>query len=244
MPYYTLGYPDRNESLEIIEAIAPISHLLELGVPFSDPIADGLTIQHSTQVALSQGTTSASCLEMLGDLRKRGMKTPVLLMGYYNPILAYGEWNFVHDAAMAGADGLIVPDLPPEEAGSLGQAVAEADMALIYFLAPTSSPRRIRQVLNKANGFIYMVAVTGVTGARNDLRDDVGKFVNQVKSQTQVPVAVGFGISKPAQAAEAAEFADGIIIGSALINATDAAVDKPQAARTFVNTILGHLRRS
>jgi tryptophan synthase alpha chain len=244
MPYFTLGYPDRNKSLEIIEAIAPISHLLELGVPFSDPIADGLTIQHSTQVALSQGTTSASCLEMLGDLRKRGMKTPVLLMGYYNPILAYGEWNFVRDAALAGADGLIVPDLPPEEAGSLEQAVAEVDMALIYFLAPTSSPRRIRQVLNKANGFIYMVAVTGVTGARNDLRDDVGKFVNQVKSQTQVPVAVGFGISKPAQAAEAAEFADGIIIGSALINATDAAIEKPQAATTFLKTILSHLRRS
>ena len=165
MPYFTLGYPDRDRSLDVVEAIAPYSDLLELGVPFSDPLADGPTIQQSTQRALEEGVTTAGCLEMVQTLRERGITTPTMLMGYYNPILAYGEVDFARDAAEAGVDGFIVPDLPPEEAGALENAAERVGLALIHFLAPTSSAARIETVVGRARGFIYMVGLVGITGA-------------------------------------------------------------------------------
>jgi len=235
MPYYTLGYPDRQTALDVVTAIAPYSDLLELGVPFSDPLADGPTIQHSTQVALENGATVRGCLEMLAELRARGVDTPVMLMGYYNPILAYGVAAYVRDAAAAGADGFIVPDLPPEEADELEQAAAQAGLALIHFLAPTSSPARIAGVAERAQGFIYLVSLTGVTGARTAVQSDLAAFVARVRAQARVPLAVGFGISTPQQAAQIGRLADGVIVGSALINAVDqAAADKPGAAAAFV----------
>ncbi|MCB8983109.1 MAG: tryptophan synthase subunit alpha [Ardenticatenaceae bacterium] len=238
MPYFTLGYPDRQTSLDVVAAIAPDSDLLELGVPFSDPLADGPTIQHSTQVALENGTTVRGCLEMLAELRQRGVETPIMLMGYYNPILAYGVKNYVRDAAAAGADGFIVPDLPPEEAGELEEAAARTGTALIHFLAPTSSPARIANVAERAQGFIYLVSLTGVTGARTAVQSDLAAFVARVRQQASVPLAVGFGISTPQQAAQIGGMADGVIVGSALINAVDqAAGDKPGAAAAFVQTL-------
>lgn len=245
MPYYTLGYPNRQTSVDVIAAIAPYSDLLELGVPFSDPLADGPTIQHSTQVSLENGTTVAGCLDMVAELRRRGVDTPVMLMGYYNPILAYGIANYVRDAAQAGADGFIVPDLPPEEADELAQAAATAGLALIYFLAPTSSPARIASVAEKAQGFIYLVSLTGVTGARTAVQTDLAAFVARVRQQARVPLAVGFGISTPQQAAQIGGMADGVIVGSALINAVDRAeVDKPGAAAAFVRELReGVMRR-
>lgn len=240
MPYFTLGYPDRDSSLAIVEAIAPYSDLLELGVPFSDPLADGPTIQRSTQIALANGTSTAACLEMVATLRGRGVATPALLMGYYNPILAYGAERYVRDAATAGADGFIVPDLQPEEAGELEAAARDAGLVLIYFLAPTSSPERVAAVAARALGFIYLVSVTGVTGARQALRSDLAAFVSQVRAQTSVPLAVGFGISTPEQAATVGRIADGVIVGSALINAVDAVStmgDKPTTAAAFVRQL-------
>ncbi|MFQ5399128.1 MAG: tryptophan synthase subunit alpha [Anaerolineae bacterium] len=237
MPYFTLGYPDRDASLAVIEAIAPHSNLLELGVPFSDPLADGPTIQRSTQVSLENGTTTAACLEMVTQLRRRGVTTPALLMGYYNPILAYGQVRFVQDAAAAGADGFIVPDLPPEEAEEFRTLASNAGLALIYFLAPTSSPRRIEQVVARAQGFIYLVSVTGVTGARATMHEALAAFVSRVRSRTDLPLAVGFGISTPEQTAAVGRIADGVIVGSALINAVDAAADKPTAAAEFVRSL-------
>ncbi|WP_420643827.1 tryptophan synthase subunit alpha [Candidatus Leptofilum sp.] len=238
MPYFTLGYPDAETSLEIIEAIATYSDLLELGVPFSDPLADGPTVQHSTQVSLENGTTTAGCLEIVRKLRQRGVQTPIMLMGYVNPILAYGEAEYVHDAVEAGVDGFIVPDLPPEEAESLDSKTAEAGLALIPFLAPTSNARRIDLVTAQARGFIYLVSVTGVTGARSQVRTDLAGFVNQVRRKTAVPLAVGFGISNPAQAAEVGQVADGVIVGSALINATNAVeANKAEAAVRFVKSL-------
>ncbi|MEZ4590443.1 MAG: tryptophan synthase subunit alpha [Chloroflexota bacterium] len=234
MPYFTLGYPDAATSLDIIEAIAPYSDLLELGVPFSDPLADGPTVQHSTQVSLENGTTTAGCLEMVRELRRRGVQTPVMLMGYVNPILAYGEENYVRDAVAAGVDGFIVPDLPPEEAEAFDAKVADAGLSLIPFLAPTSSPDRIEKVTAAARGFIYLVSVTGVTGARSQVRTDLAGFVGRVRENTAVPLAVGFGISNPTQAAEVGQIADGVIVGSALINAVNAAEDKVAAAVQFV----------
>ncbi|WP_420627594.1 tryptophan synthase subunit alpha [Candidatus Leptofilum sp.] len=237
MPYFTLGYPDAATSLDIIEAIAPYSDLLELGVPFSDPLADGPTVQHSTQISLENGTTTASCLAMVRELRQRGVQTPIMLMGYVNPILAYGEEKYVRDAADAGADGFIVPDLPPEEAESLDSKAAEAGLALIPFLAPTSNPSRIQMVTAQARGFIYLLSVTGVTGARSKMQMDLADFVQRVREKTAVPLAVGFGISNPTQAAKVGELADGVIIGSALINAVNAAEDKVDAAVRFVKSL-------
>jgi tryptophan synthase alpha chain len=240
MPYYTLGYPDRESSLQVVEAIAPYSDLIELGVPFSDPLADGPTIQRSTQRALEAGVTTAGCLEMVAELRRRGVQTPFLLMGYYNPILAYGEERYVRDAAKAGADGFIVPDLPPEEAGALEQLCRDTGLVLVHFLAPTSKEQRINGVARDARGFIYLVSLTGVTGARSQLATGLPAFVEQVRRKASVPLAVGFGISTPEQAAQVGEFADGVIVGSALIDAVDAATNveaMPQAAAAFVRSL-------
>jgi tryptophan synthase alpha chain len=243
MPYFTLGYPDLDESLEIIRAIARHADLLELGVPFSDPIADGPTIQRSTQRALSQGVETAGCLEGVRFLREAGIDTPILLMGYYNPILAYGEQAYVNDAADAGADGFIVPDLPPEESKTLKEAARERGLALIYFLAPTSNEKRINLVSRQASGFVYLVSVTGVTGARTSLQYDLGQLAAKIQARSKLPVAVGFGISTPEQAADVADYADGVIVGSALIDAVDKADDKPAAAAEFVQDLARGLRR-
>jgi tryptophan synthase alpha chain len=243
MPYFTIGFPDQVTSLEVIEAIAPHSDLLELGVPFSDPLADGPTIQRSTQIALENGTTTAVCLQAVRDLRQRGVDTPVMLMGYYNPILAYGQEKYVADAADAGVDGFIVPDLPPEEAAELESLAAEAGLALIHFLAPTSNPERIANVSQRANGFIYLVSLTGVTGARTSMQADLADFVGRVRQEANVPLAVGFGIGTPEQAANVGQMADGVIVGSALINAVDQAAEKPQAAKQFVQSLQQALKK-
>lgn len=238
MPYFTLGYPDRDTSLDIITAIAPSSDLLELGIPFSDPLADGPTIQHSTQVSLENGTTVAGCLDMVRELRRRGVTAPICLMGYYNPMLAYGLERFVQEATAAGAQGFIVPDLPPEEATELVELARQAGLAYIYFLAPTSSEARVADVTQRAQGFIYLVSVTGVTGARQSLQSDLSQFVQRVRARSSVPLAIGFGISTPDQAASVAQLADGVIVGSALINAVDDnSEDKPAAAVSFVHAL-------
>ena len=243
MPYFTLGYPDRATSLAVIEAIAPYCDMLELGVPFSDPIADGPTIQHSTQKSLENGTTTADCLQMVRELRQRGVDIPFLLMGYYNPVMAYGIANYVHDAAAAGADGFIVPDLTPEEAGEMEAISDETGLALIYFLAPTSNPQRIEAIAQRAQGFIYLVSLTGVTGARQQVQGNLGDFVGRVREMTNVPLAVGFGISTPEHAAKVGQVADGVIVGSALINAVDANQDKPGAAVAFIQSLQTALQK-
>ncbi len=243
MPYFTLGFPTRATSLDVVEAIAPFCDLIELGVPFSDPLADGPTIQRSTQIALENGTTTADCLAMVRELRQRGVENPFMLMGYYNPILAYGIKAYVQDAAAAGADGFIVPDLPPEEADEFEQAAQEAGLVLIHFLAPTSNPGRITNVAKRAQGFIYLVSLTGVTGARSQVQADLGEFVARVRQEAQVPLAVGFGIGNPEQAAKVGSLADGVIVGSALVNAADKADNKAEAAGAFVASLQAGLKK-
>ena len=172
MPYFTLGYPDADTSEAVIRAIAAAgADLIELGVPFSDPLADGPTIQRSTQVALEGGMTVARCLALTSRLREAGVSQALLLMGYVNPILAYGAARFVADAAAAGADGLIIPDLPPEEAaaggaGEIEAACAAHGLALVYLAAPTSTDERVATLAARTTGFLYLVSVAGVTGAR------------------------------------------------------------------------------
>jgi tryptophan synthase alpha chain len=218
MPYAVLGYPDRQGSLEVVKSLVGAgADLLELGVPFSDPLADGPTIQAATQKSLQNGTTLKDCLAMTQELREQGVETPALFMGYINPILAYGLEKFVADAVAAGVDGLIVPDLPPEEAADLEALCAQHGLALVYLLAPTSTPERIKLVVERSRGFIYLVSLTGTTGARQDLPPGLSDFVARVKAQTDTPLAVGFGIGTGEQARAVAQLVNGVIVGSALV---------------------------
>jgi tryptophan synthase alpha chain len=240
MPYSVLGYPTRQDSLAVVKALTEAgADLLELGLPFSDPLADGPTIQAATQTALKNGTTVKACLAMVGDLRRQGVDTPALLMGYFNPILAYGLEQFVADAAQAGVDGLIVPDLPPEEAAELEAACADRGLAVVYLLAPTSPDERIRLVAEKSQGFIYLVSLTGVTGARTDLPPDLAGFVARVRAETGKPLAVGFGIGNGAQARAVGQVADGVIVGSALVKQAGESVNKVKALAVELRTALG-----
>lgn len=241
MPYFTLGYPTSADSFEVITRIAADSDLLELGVPFSDPIADGPTIQRSTQKALDAGASVVGCLQMVRQLREQGVQTPAMLMGYCNPMMAYGLERYVQDAKGVGIEGFIVPDLPPEESADFASLVAAHDMAYIHFLAPTSNPRRIKSITDQAKGFIYMVSLTGVTGARSEIAAGLSEFVQNIRRQTTVPVAVGFGISTPEQAREVGQFADGVIVGSALINRYDR--DGVAGSAEYIASLRAGLRR-
>jgi len=237
MPYFTLGYPTPEASLDVIEALAGAgADLLELGIPFSDPLADGPTIQHSTQVALEQGMTVRRCLDMAATLRQRGVRQPLLMMGYINPILAFGYERYAAEMQAAGADGLIVPDLPLEEAQALEEACRKNGLALVYLVSPASTPQRITALAARTSGFLYLVSLTGVTGQREHLAPNLAAFVNQVRAVAQTPLAVGFGISTPAQARAVVEVADGVIIGSALIQAVGEADHPSQAAAAFVQS--------
>ena len=220
MPYFTLGYPNFNQSFELICGIAENgADLIELGVPFSDPLADGPTIQHSTQIALERGMNVEKALLLTRELRKAGVNQPLLLMGYINPILSYGIEKYVRDAAECGADGFIVPDLPIQEADEMLAGCKASQLALIAMLAPNSTETRIQLTVKYAQGFLYLVSLTGVTGERESLAEDLYHFVERVRRSTSLPLAVGFGISTPIQAQAVAKIADGVIIGSALIRA-------------------------
>lgn len=240
MPYAVLGYPSRQASLETIKTLVETgADLLELGIPFSDPLADGPTIQAATQQALENGTTLKECLALARDLRQQGIDTPALLMGYVNPMLAYGLEQFVADAATARIDGFIVPDLPPEEAGELESLCRQYGLALVYLLAPTSTPERIKLVAERSKGFIYLVSLTGVTGARRQLPPGLADFVRRVRAATDTPLAVGFGIGSGEQAKIVAQLADGIIVGSALVKR---AAESPESVRQLSTELRAALR--
>jgi tryptophan synthase alpha chain len=218
MPFFTVGYPDYDTSLLTIEAlVAAGADVVEVGVPFSDPLAEGPIIQHSSQIALDNGTTTKQCIQAVRTLRERGVTVPLVLMGYINPVLAYGLEQYVRDAAEAGANGFIVVDLPPDEADELLGYCEKYGLALIPLLAPTSTPERIRQATARNCGFIYLVSVTGVTGTRDSLPADLVEYVRRVRSLTTQPLTIGFGISQPEQARTVSKIADGIAVGSALV---------------------------
>lgn len=239
LPYYPIGYPTYDDSLDAISGMAAAGvDGFEIGIPFSDPLADGPTIQAAAQVALDNGITPAGCLQAVRDLRQRGVWQPLLLMGYLNPLLAYGPDAFARDARAAGADGLIIPDLPPEEADLFAPGCAREGLALIFFLAPTSTDARIRLVAGRARGFLYVVSVTGVTGARATLPPDLGDFLARIRAQTDCPRVVGFGISGPEQARAMSGLAEGFIVGSALVRAGAGGVD---AVRDLAAQIRGAL---
>jgi len=185
-------------------------------VPFSDPMADGPTIQLSSERALASGTTLPAILELVRRLRTR-TQVPIVLMGYFNPIFIYGAERFAVDAAAAGVDGLLVVDLPPEEAAELKGATDQAGLDLIFLLTPTSDSSRVEAVSRLGRGFIYYVSVAGVTGARSEVADTLAARVTSVRDELKLPLVVGFGISNPSQAAQVAKVADGVVVGSALV---------------------------
>jgi tryptophan synthase alpha chain len=238
MPYFTLGFPTLEKSLDVVESLSRCgADLIELGVPFSDPLADGPTIQHSTQKALEQGMTAARCLEAAAQLRDRGIEQPLLLMGYTNPILAFGIERYAARAAAAGVDGLIVPDLPLEESSLLDSACRDRGLALVYLVSPASPPERVAALAARTTGFLYLVSLTGVTGARSHLTSGRVAFVGRVRPGARTPLAVGFGISTPVQARAVANLADGVIIGSALVAAAAGGNDPARAAGEFLSAI-------
>lgn len=232
MPYFPLGYPDLDISIDVIEALAKNgADLIEVGLSFSDPLADGPVIQQATQVALEKGITVKKSLEAVKELRKRGVTIPLILMGYYNPMLAYGLEKFIRDAKEAGADGFIIPDLPMEEAAEFTSVAG--DMPLIQMLAPTSPDERMESIARNAKGFIYLVSVTGVTGERREISNDLGELINRVRAHTSAPVCVGFGIGTPEQALQVGQLADGVIVGSACVKMIGGSQKPVETAKQF-----------
>jgi tryptophan synthase alpha chain len=215
--YLTAGDPDLETTAELIPALETAGvDILEIGVPFSDPTADGPVIQAASQRALKKGCTLKKILAMIAMLR-RFSRVPVILFTYYNPILCYGPDRFAADAAASGADGILVVDLPPEEADELRRFTDPAGLAFITLIAPTTDPARAGKILRGAPGFVYYISITGVTGTAVPMPGDVRKDVERLRQTTTLPIAVGFGISTPAQASAIASLADGVVIGSALV---------------------------
>jgi len=215
IPYITAGYPNWGVTARLLKALPEAgADLVEVGIPFSDPVADGPVIQKASEAALSKGMNPGLLLDRL---KAETPEIPTIAMGYYNPILRFGIDRFVEEAASAGISGLIVPDLPPEEAGELREAASRQNMATIFLVAPTTPKERISTIANATTGFIYLVSVKGVTGSSIGDTDPIARRIEEIHQVTSLPVCVGFGISSPEQAREISRHAQGIIIGSAVI---------------------------
>lgn len=231
--FVTAGDPDLKTSREILFGLPEAgADVIELGMPFSDPMADGPAIQASSLRALKNGMTLKKTLDLVADFRATHDETPVVLMGYYNPIYIHGAEAFAADAKAAGVDGLIVVDLPPEEVDELWKPSREAGIDFIFLTAPTSDDQRIPKIVERASGFVYYVSITGITGTRSADVADVKKSVERIRKHTDLPIGVGFGIKTPEQAAEIAQVADAAVVGSALVDMVVENLDKngkPQA---------------
>jgi len=238
--FITAGDPNINKSKEIIfELEKSGADIVELGIPFSDPMADGPTIQAASERALKKGVELRHVMDMVKDIRRKS-SIPIILFGYYNPIFVYGVERFAMDATEAGADGVLVVDLPPEEASELKIHTDRNGLDLIFLLTPTSDDNRMRLVANEARGFIYYVSVAGITGARKELSHTIREYVKKVKRFTDLPVGVGFGISTQKQAKEVSKWADAVIVGSAIVNVIEqnnAAPDLAKIVGRFVARI-------
>ncbi len=244
IPFITAGDPDLKTTEKIIFALeAAGASIIELGVPFTDPMADGVAIQKSYERALKKGVTLKSILALVKRVRKKS-QIPILLMGYYNPILSYGLEKFAADALASGVDGLLVVDLPVEESGDLKVALKNKPIDLIYLLTPTSTPSRVALVSRQGSGFIYYVSMTGVTGASTLDTQAVSRQVAMIKKSVTLPVCVGFGISTPAHVKKLAPAADGVVVGSALIKIIETARGNKLAEKIlrFVRELSGALK--
>ena len=235
VPYLTAGYPTPAHTLDLLERYARTgADVIELGVPFSDPVADGPTIQRASQRALEQGASLAWTLEQLRSFRKRH-DTAVVLFSYLNPVINYGASRFIADAVAAGADGVLLTDLPLGGDPALEASLAASDLSLVRLIAPTTETHRAAEIAGSAQGFVYYIARMGVTGARADLPSDLIERIAALRAVTSVPICVGFGVSTPEQAAAVARVADGVVVGSALIDALDR--DGPDGAEKLLHAI-------
>lgn len=245
LTYVTTGYPNLDATPSIVRALLDGgSDAIELGVPFSDPLADGATIQRASFRALENGVTPRDVLAVTRRLRDEGVTAPILLMGYMNPVHAYGLERFGADAAEAGVDGLIVVDLPPEEALPVRDVCRANEMDLIFLVAPTSTDERVARVADLASGFIYCVSVTGTTGSREHVSDELPELIARVRRHTDLPLAVGFGVSKPEHVARIGQVCEAAVIGSAIIDAIDRAEPglEAESVRTYVEVVTGRQR--
>jgi tryptophan synthase alpha chain len=241
--YVMAGDPDLAASQELVLAcIAGGADIVEIGVPFSDPIADGPVIQRAGQRALAAGTKLSDVLDLATAVRRRH-ETPLVLMGYVNPILSMGQERFMDRCAAADVDGVIVPDLLPEESGDLRKLAGEREIAMVSLLSTASTPERVRRACDASTGFVYLVSVSGVTGARRQLPADLGEHITRVQAASAIPVVVGFGISLPEQVAEVGAFADGVVVGSALVACAEEA-KSAQERTAAVTELVRSLRQA
>ncbi len=241
MPYVCAGDPNPELTSKLFLTLEEVgADLIELGVPFSDPIADGPTIQRASERALKHRISLQQILEIVKTLRQQ-TDIPIALMSYYNPIFRMGEQAFCKAAQEAGVDGVIVPDLPPEEAQPLLEVAPRYNLATIFLVAPTSSPKRMQLVASVSTGFVYCVSVTGVTGARVTLSDEVAPMIAELRKHTDKPISVGFGISTPEQATQVAQIADGVIVASAIINIAEERMDDETELLTAVKQFASEL---
>jgi tryptophan synthase alpha chain len=217
--FVTAGDPDSDSFLDILRGLpAAGADLIELGMPFSDPMADGPSIQASSRRALKAGATVAGTIAMVETFRQGDSTTPIILMGYYNPVYVYGVERFLSDAKAAGVDGMIMVDLPPEEEEEMCLPAQAAGLDFIYLTAPTTDDARLPRVMENAGGFVYYVSITGITGTRTAVAADVAANLERLRRHTGLPIAVGFGIKTPEQAAEIVRFADAVVVGTALVD--------------------------
>ena len=240
--YLTAGFPEPEAMPGLVRALVEGgADAIELGLPFSDPLADGATVQRASFQALQQGMTPARLLTLIRELRQGGVVIPLIVMTYYNPVLAYGEDAFLNDAATAGADGLIAVDVPPEEAEGLSASCRASGLDFIPLLAPTSTDDRVALAVQQASGFVYCVSVAGVTGARTELSPDLGAFLERVRRQTELPLAVGFGISRREHVEALRGRADAAIVGSAIVDSIEAAPqqEREKRVRDYVEVLTG-----
>jgi tryptophan synthase alpha chain len=242
--YLTAGDPDPDTSVRLFAGLASAgADLIEIGMPFSDPMADGPVIQEAGQRALRQGMNLRRTLAMVGQLRRADEATPIVLMGYYNPIYRYGAERFTHDAVAAGVDGIIVVDLPPEEDVELTGPARAAGLDVVRLATPTSDDRRLSLIVERASGFIYYVAVAGITGTRSAEAASVAAAITRLRRFTQLPIAVGFGIRTPQQSAEVARVADAAVVGSSLVQRLALNLNPDNAAKPgLVDAVLTDVR--
>ncbi|MCC7363582.1 MAG: tryptophan synthase subunit alpha [Dehalococcoidia bacterium] len=240
--YTTAGYPSREQTVPVLLALeAGGADVIELGMPFTDPMADGATIQHANQVAVEQGVSLRECFSLVRAARAQGLKVPVLFMGYYNPILSLGDEATAAEAQASGVDGFIVVDLPPEEAGDFLAACRAHDQSFVPLVAPTTADARIKKLAAVADAFLYCVSVTGTTGSRAVATDTLPAFLARIRAQTELPLAVGFGISTREHVERVSKLADAAVVGSAIIAAIDAAGPEgaAQGVREYVEDVSG-----
>ncbi len=243
IPFIVAGDPDLQTTKDLILLLAESgASVIELGVPFSDPVADGVTIQASAERALRGDISVRTILEIVAEVREKGCDTPIILFSYFNPILQFGLNNFAEKAGEAGIDGILITDLVPEEAEEFRQILNKKDLALIMLAAPTSSDERLKKICEKASGFVYAISRSGVTGAKTDLSTEAKNLVGRIKKFTDLPVAVGFGITNYEQITEVCRYADAAVVGSAIVAEIERSLESDKTVenvRNFVEKLLG-----